>query len=125
MDKAIITAQDTIELLKEVVINLGEGYRYVDHYETCEYFVDNKPACIVGHLLDGLGFADHSIGGCIAVVADGLFMYDEFPYTFSREAVLILSAAQGAQDKGADFGAAVAAAYAVYSALLSMRPEMA
>lgn len=110
-----ITMDNVLPLLKAAVDTRGEDYRYLDHYEMCEYKSpkDGSPACLIGVVLASVGIpiadldeVDTELGsiGISELVQDGL-LPDVDP-----EAAEVLSVAQMVQDKGSTWGAAYDAA---------------
>lgn len=131
----MITAQQVIETMREVVAEKGEDYVYpkeegiwvdrddntvrgdevnveTDPFLSCAYLtVDDQPSCIVGHVLHRLG-VDHKILGDAETVSATVFGTGGHhaltgKHRLDEGAARILSAAQQVQDNGAAWGLAL------------------
>lgn len=122
-NKVIIGAIEARSALRGVVYgDRRDGdrseYRYIATHTICSNFEgDGAPSCIVGHVLANWGFTkDDGLSGSVGPTMDELeFQYPNWEIT--REARAVLAAAQGAQDCGATWGEALAAAHSVCTAL--------
>lgn len=118
----IFTAIDITEAMRQVINNHPEGDSFVyskDLYQSCYYFKDGKPDCIVGHVLQRLvpNFTPKEgvgISGQVASLKD---------LGFAPLGIAALQVAQRVQDTGGTWGAAFQAAYAVTHLIYSM-PEL-
>ena len=115
IDKGIIPprprvdADEALAVLLEVVKAKGTGYVYPgelrDPFGSCQYTVNDEPACIVGHVVERLGLPVTSglrvalVGNRSASVLPG----------FTMKAASVLRAAQLAQDERKTWGEAYAA----------------
>lgn len=115
----ILTGEGALGLLRLVVFEKGEGYVYpnsVNRVEGCRNFEDGQPSCIVGHVFAKLGVTyddavNASIDGTKGVRwSTNCLEKSGFEWSFSRNAIKVLSSAQSWQDRGATWGEALAAA---------------
>lgn len=97
------------ELVNRAIDEKGADYVYnvpVGENETCLYFRNGKPDCLIGHVLHYLGIDQ----GCVreGESAGGVLisLRGQNKLTFTSEAADYLSAAQGHQDNGKPWGAA-------------------
>lgn len=118
-EKKVVGATKVIELLRAVVAEKGEGFKYSNpewtHMENntmkCFNFHGDEPGCIVGHVLGKLGVTAEmartvgvagSSSACNSVWA--LASDDAFEWRFTPEAMNVLTEAQGHQDSGHSWG---------------------
>lgn len=128
-----IDAQTAIYLIRDAVDKNGEDYLYpIDAEGSCKYVaIDGvTPLCIVGFALRavkvnfvierlGLDEVPYNINGTIAGVLEPLQRANP-DLEITNFAVLIFSAAQGAQDNGASWGAALGSATRVFETLSAL-----
>lgn len=109
-----ITRQEALDTLREVVAEYGEDYVYDRRVntgngplggESCFYVRDNKPSCLVGHVLNRRGVAINTLKEREGSGPD-IFA----PRFLTHEAADVLTAAQEKQDGGRTWGSALQAA---------------
>ena len=126
-EKLVLSADQAVALLRKVVYG-REDYLYErfppsaslgsDDAGYCLNFDQHgNPSCVVGHVLVemGLSFEEAEVlhiatNKAIPNVASILNEYGQFGWSFSREAVNVLTEAQVAQDDGRTWGEALAMA---------------
>lgn len=104
----MFTDDEVIESMKQAVAQ--EGADYVYPYLDCNYSMDNRPACIVGHVLHDIDPTAYAL----AVEWERSFnnsavddlQREGFLPDFTDGQVTALLRAQERQDKGATWGAA-------------------
>lgn len=92
--------QQVLTTLREIVAEKGEEYVYVVPGEghSCVYFYDGKPSCLIGHLIDRLGWNSAPIG---------LLSPHDLPPEASDRLFFALQHAQIAQDSKRTWGHAL------------------
>lgn len=122
MSETRIDLPEVLEDLQAIVSEAGDGFVYASNASPeCDYIRDNKPSCIVGHVLARhnllhLEVAQQNEGMCGGLLA----VYEQDPHDyapaemfqyFTPEAIRALAIAQEVQDqKGATWGDALIAA---------------
>jgi hypothetical protein len=100
-DLKVINAQQAYDLLEEVVKGREDFvyYRPRDYGNTCVYFDNNQPSCIVGHVLAELGLtaADVETFNAEAFLTI-LGRLEQHGFRFTEKASDVLFAAQYTQD---------------------------
>jgi hypothetical protein len=126
----IINAERAVELLRAERDRRGKSYAYTDHHAHCYYQVpandddtEVEPGCIAGGaLINGLGlnFKDQYNYNIEGPFEGGTVTQIELAndVKFTDRAVLLIRAAQAAQDSGATHGIAVAVADHILNAFL-------
>lgn len=105
-----------LDLLAEVVADMGEDYVYPDELReggvegACYYVVNGQPACIIGHVLARAGLLDHPVAvgnwNAMRLGVAGLDV-DTAPPVTTVDAARVLAAAQSTQDDGDTWGEAL------------------
>lgn len=116
-----INMNEAIGRLQAEVEYRGGNYRYLDDHDSCLYMEDSDPQCLVGGALyrerpwyTPLAYADD----CEASIAYSYPMIEAAGgVKFTKGALLVLAAAQGAQDAGATHQQASSAALRVQKML--------
>ena len=114
MTVRVIDRDEAISLLEKQVEKKGAG-----HKSQCIYFDSlGEPQCIIGHVLDDLGFTKGDLYGCngttfYAIVTGDIKMYMDNPFDgrveFTNMAAEVLIKAQNVQDEGRTWGEALEA----------------
>lgn len=122
-DRITITLDDAMRTLREVVAEYGRGHRYIKplikaidggygFIPACVYTHNYCPSCLIGHVLHRLGVpvGEHKYYNRVGIASlawDCEYGQRAF---FEPEAVGVLERAQGVQDNGISWGAALDAA---------------
>lgn len=105
----VIDANTVLRLMNEAVNKKGEKYVYTEEFEACQNFntQTGDPRCIVGHILHALGvkLGDCRYGGAVGGTLNAL-RETRPELTFTLGAVMVMQAAQTAQDGGTTWGLA-------------------
>lgn len=107
-DLSKLTTGEFLHTLREVVAEKGAGYVYPesekDDTGSCRYRYEGKPSCIIGHVLDRLGFG---VGESWEQTKASFVLR---PLGASPSVQRLADAAQLAQDEGRSWGEALAEA---------------
>lgn len=104
-ETATIRDDRVTRTLMEILDEYGADHVYKRHNGLCEYYVDGKPSCLVGHVIARLTPSLKGIDGSVAL------NYAAFRRVgYSDKACAALQIAQGMQDDDVPWGAAVKAA---------------
>lgn len=109
-DVLVIDIKRALLELSRAVETKGASYVYTDHFDTCTNFesTTGEPRCIVGHVLHALGvtYNDCRYGGAVPGTVRTI-LANRQDIRFTKGAILILTAAQTAQDAGTTWGMAL------------------
>lgn len=117
-ERTPFTLDQVLDAAREVVDGRGSDYVYPGAGSACFYATsDEKPSCLVGHVifkLDPEAFATIATAereGCESKAAQDLIYDNWLPDNFwTDDAIAAMQYAQVAQDEGATWGDALAAA---------------
>lgn len=120
-----VTAQETMDLLREAVVERGEDFVYPDEWRhqpdrdadgpgQCLYFRrDGQPACIVGFVLDRLGVTNTDLRS--RLFGASAINNQQQQVKFDATSLIMLMHAQMFQDEGNPWGAAAKEAQRKYN----------
>lgn len=102
MELSELTVENVTPVIAAVVNDYGRDYTYpgeIGPDTTCQYQLEGKPACIVGHVLDRLG-VEYNTSWENLGITDILYGPEQ------GEVAHALASAQDTQDSGEPWGAA-------------------
>lgn len=126
-----ITARRALELLTDVVDRAGDDFVYQKldmsdvqgeedmlPNEGCRYAVDDRPSCLVGHVLHRSG-VEMDVLNRLDVAGTSASGLADFGLEVDWDAGEVLVAAQALQDRGECWGDALAAARRKYEMIMN------
>lgn len=103
--RKIIDAAAALELIRRAMEDRGENYVYNNHFKVCRNFIQNKPACIVGHGMGQLGLTVEECDNFSAAITQDA-VNKRTGYYMTDLARTLFAAAQQVQDSGGTWGLA-------------------
>jgi hypothetical protein len=132
-EKVIIGAEEAVRLLRFEVFEKGADHVYSNpEWDTnpnslaCYNFHDRQPGCIIGHVLNRLGYTYEMAKADSTTRSAGVWdttraaeAHEEFGFKFNDWGLRVLSKAQALQDERQSWGEALEGAEAEYRDFLN------